>query len=330
MTDFALDLDNDLWRGLDADQAKAVAGRFRPAAYRAGDRLVRQGPPSEHAVVLRAGAVDVVRELPGGQAIRLGVMGPGAVIGELGLLADSNRLASVVATEPVEAGLISASAFRAGCDLLDPALLTVARNILSIMAARLRDQSARIVAASTAAALAPPGGSEAAAPARALAAEGFDWRAFAPILPAFRHIAPEVLTALLRRVRAEDAPKGAVIAAAGAPADRACFVLRGAAAAVYRKTGRALGLNVLGPGELCGASNLIDGRASDLEYVARENTVLMTMPATDFHDILGRDDTLGLALARAAAWSLARGFARSNNTLGNFSRLARAGRSAAA
>lgn len=323
MRELVLDPENALWRDLDADETARIADMFQPVRFDAGAYLVRQGPPSEHAVVIQSGAVEVMRELPGGQTIRLGAMGPGAVIGELGLLAEANRLASVVATEATTAGVVSASAFRAGCELLDPALLKVARNILWIMSERLREQAARIAAGSGAKAMAPATGSSVSAETPGALAAGFAWREFAPILPAFRGFGARELSQFVDHLSAEELAKGDVIAAAGAPAERACFVLRGAAAAVYEKDGVKHGLNVLGPGELCGASNLIPNEASDLEYVAREAAVMMSLPADDFRALLARNDSLGLGLIRAVAWSLARGFARSNNTLGNFSRLAR-------
>lgn len=322
MRELVLDPENALWRDLDADEAARIAGMFQPVRFEAGADLVRQGPPSEHAVVIQSGSVEVSRELPGGQTIRLGAMGPGAVIGELGLLADANRLASVVATEATTAGVISANAFRAGCELLDPALLKVARNILQVMSERLREQAARIAAGSGARAISPATGPSAAAAPGVLGA-GFAWRDFPAILPAFRGFDPRDLARFVERLSADELAKGDVIARAGAPAEKACFVLRGAAAAVYEKDGVRHGLNVLGPGELCGASNLIPNAASDLEYVAREAAVVMSLPADEFRALLARDDSLGLGLIRTAAWSLARGFARSNNMLGNFSRLAR-------
>lgn len=324
MTDHKLDTGNPLWRGLSEAEAGRVSAMFLPASFAAGETLVRQGPPSDHAVIVRSGAVEVLRELPGGQSVRLGEMGPGAVIGELGLLADANRLASVVAAAPTTAGVISGSAFRAGLELLDPALLIVARNILSVMSERLREQSARIAESSTAEAVSPSAGAEAwPVVGASVIDQGFAWRAFAPILPAFRSFRPADLSAFLEELTAEELPKGGVIAAPGAPADRAYFVLRGAAAALYEKDGVKLALNILGPGELCGASNLVAGQASDLEYVAREGAVLMGLPADRLRQLLARDDALGLGLVRAVAWSLARGFARSNNTLGNFSRIER-------
>lgn len=322
MTMALLDRANPLWHGLDDAGAARVAKLFVKTEFAPGERLIRQGPPSDAAFIVESGNVQVVRELPGGRAIPLDEMGPGAVIGELGLLAEAHRLASVVAQDPVMAQKLTASAFRAGTDALDPAMLTVARNLLGVMGRRLADQSARIAGASTAKIL----GGQAAPPPRALDIEAFDWRGFAPILPAFAPFAAPEMIAFLGALKAVSLPKGAEFIPAGAAPDHASFVIRGAAAAAYEIDGTRHSLNVLGPGELCAASVLIERQSTDLTYVAREPLVLAAMPADIFQAMLHRDDALGLALIKTVAWSLSRGFGRSNNLLGNAARLARAGR----
>lgn len=322
MTTALLDRANPLWQGLDDAGAARVAQLFVQAEFAPGERLIRQGPRSDAAFIVETGDVQVVRELPGGRTIPLDEMGPGAVIGELGLLADAQRLASVIARGQVKAQKLTASAFQAGAEALDPAMLTVARNLLGVMGRRLADQSARIADTSTAKIL----GGHAASPPPALDIEAFDWRGFAPILPAFAAFAAPEMTAFLAALKAESLPKGAMFIPAGTVAERASFVIRGAAAATYEIDGQSHGLNVLGPGELCAASFLIERQPADLTYVAREPLILASMPIDDFHTMLHRDDALGLALIKTAAWSLSRGFARSNNLLGNAARLARAGR----
>ncbi len=316
-----LDLNSELWRGLDGEAAARVAKLFRPETFEAGEILMLQGGRSDHAVILRAGAVEVVRELPGGAEIPLGEMGAGAVIGEIGLMADAPRLATVRARTDVDALILTRAAFRGASDGLDPAALHVARNILAVLAERLTAQTGRI--------LAEPPGPILALPRIAAADDrpaevDFAWRDFLKILPSMAEFGPDEIAALAAAARPLALAKGAILAAAGEPIEMASFVLRGAVAGVRPDGGVVHSLNVLAPGELAGASHLLLGHPAPLAYRAKEATVLAQIPADAYRRMLAGNDELGLAVIRATAWSLSRGFRRSNNTLGNRNRLARA------
>ncbi len=321
MTPRSLDPANELWQGLGAEQARRVGEMFVSRAFDAGETFIRQGEAAQQVIFIDQGEVEVIRELPGGGVVALDTMGPGAVLGEIGLLVDSPRLASVRAKTPVKAGLLSIARFRAACDGLEPALLIVARNILRIMSDRLMQQTERVLAEPAGRVLSPPAaGAPVTAPSRP--SDSFHWREFVSILPSFCQFGPTELATFLERVRPLDVAKGGIIAPAGAPLAYACFVLRGAAAGLYASNGGRHILNILGPGELCGASDLILTNPAQLDYVAREACVLLQLPAADFHDLIGGNDALGLALIGATALSLSTGFRRSNNTLGNLTRLA--------
>lgn len=315
----SLDHANPVWQGLDADAAGRVAMLFKRQTFATGERLIRQGPQANAAFVIETGAVDIVREIPGGQTIPLNTFGPGAIIGELGLMADAPRLASAIAAEPVTASTLTVRAFQAALDSLDPAMLTVARNLLAIMAARLGEQKTRIADSAHPRIL----GAMKDAQPQPINIDAFDWRAFAPIMPAFAYFQSQEMQEFLNAMTAESLPKGAVFMASKTPVTRASFVIRGAAAAITEVGGAPYSLNVLGPGELCGASFLISPQPNPIAYMAKEALVVASMPVDAFRTMLLRNDPLGLALIRTTAWSLSRGFARSNNLLGNAARLAR-------
>jgi CRP/FNR family cyclic AMP-dependent transcriptional regulator len=80
--------------------------------YPAGSVLVRQGQPGAGLFIIVSGQARVGREEEGG--IReLAVLGPGDVFGEMALLDDLPRSASVMAAEPVRALLLPVYDFRA-------------------------------------------------------------------------------------------------------------------------------------------------------------------------------------------------------------------------
>jgi hypothetical protein len=96
--------------------------------------LFRQGDPSDFAILILSGSADVLREA-GSDAIVLGAVHAGEYVGEMGVLEDRARSATVRATSPVEAELIERQAFMDRVSD-EPEL---ARKLLVRMSARLRD-----------------------------------------------------------------------------------------------------------------------------------------------------------------------------------------------
>jgi len=64
-----------------------------------GNHLFRQGDPSDAMYFVESGMVSVQLELDGNRILRLKKMGPGTVIGEMGIYTDAPRSASIVAAE---------------------------------------------------------------------------------------------------------------------------------------------------------------------------------------------------------------------------------------
>jgi CRP-like cAMP-binding protein len=102
--------------------------------FEQGETLFRQGDSSDFALLIVSGSVDVLREV-GDDAIVLGTVRAGEFVGEMGVLEERRRSATVRAAAPVEAELIEHQAF---LDKVsdEPDL---ARKLLVRMSARLRD-----------------------------------------------------------------------------------------------------------------------------------------------------------------------------------------------
>jgi putative peptide zinc metalloprotease protein len=102
---------------LEPDEAGELLANGRWASYPPGDTIVAEGEPGDAFYAIGAGQVDV---LEGGRHVR--TLGPGSHFGELALLHDIPRTASVVAKTPVRAFRLErdgfdrllASAFRKG------------------------------------------------------------------------------------------------------------------------------------------------------------------------------------------------------------------------
>jgi predicted acylesterase/phospholipase RssA/CRP-like cAMP-binding protein len=83
-----------MFAGLPDDTLGRIAERAEPVRLQAGEWLFRQGDPAEGVFVVVSGRLDVVLE-EGGEPQLLRVLGPESVVGELALLADSERSASI-------------------------------------------------------------------------------------------------------------------------------------------------------------------------------------------------------------------------------------------
>lgn len=86
-----------LFRGCSKRQVKALAKVTRVVLVGPGEALISAGAVSTDAYVITAGSAEV--KVRGSKATTLG---PGDVVGELGLLLDRPRNATVRATTPLE------------------------------------------------------------------------------------------------------------------------------------------------------------------------------------------------------------------------------------
>jgi hypothetical protein len=79
-----------------------TTNRLEPVRVAAGETVVRQGQPADRFYIIARGDLDVVREHDARGEITLATLRPGQFFGEIGLLTDSPRTASVRARGPAE------------------------------------------------------------------------------------------------------------------------------------------------------------------------------------------------------------------------------------
>jgi len=96
-----------LFADLTDEERTEVAARLRDVTVEAGEALTVQGDNAYHLYVVQSGEAEVRRD---GEVVR--TVGPGDVLGEIGLLATGTRTASVVATSPMRLGAIFLSDFK--------------------------------------------------------------------------------------------------------------------------------------------------------------------------------------------------------------------------
>jgi CRP-like cAMP-binding protein len=91
-----------LFSGLKEKQLKKIAGRFRERTYKNGDVIVEQGKMGIGLFIMVEGAGKVIRTHGDGTVLEIDTVGPTDFFGELSLLDDMPRSASVVATSDVK------------------------------------------------------------------------------------------------------------------------------------------------------------------------------------------------------------------------------------
>jgi predicted acylesterase/phospholipase RssA len=99
-----------LFAALPESAVEQIAERVRERDVTAGDWVFREGDPGEGLYVLRTGRLDVVREA-GDAEIVIRALSPGAVLGELAVLTDAPRSASVRARRDSKLLALANSAF---------------------------------------------------------------------------------------------------------------------------------------------------------------------------------------------------------------------------
>jgi CRP-like cAMP-binding protein len=129
-----------LFEGLPPAERLALARAATLRTYRRGEFIVRQGQPGESFFVIVHGRVAVTILSPDAREVVLNTLGDGDHFGEMALLDDSPRSASVVAQEKSDLAILSRAVF---FDLLR-SNFQLTRALLASFSARLRRANSTI------------------------------------------------------------------------------------------------------------------------------------------------------------------------------------------
>jgi CRP/FNR family cyclic AMP-dependent transcriptional regulator len=127
--------------GLAEPERQALLGQGRRRRYRVGDTLFHEGDESDWVALLLVGRVKISYYSAGGTEVILAVRNPGDLLGELSALDGAPRSATVTAMEPVEALVLTASAFGVFLESYP----RLALELLRSLASRLRDADVKRV-----------------------------------------------------------------------------------------------------------------------------------------------------------------------------------------
>jgi signal transduction histidine kinase len=99
-----------LFEGLSDQELQHLMDNAKPVSLRAGETLMKQGEPGDTAYVVLTGGFEI-RKQSGPSVIKIDVRNPGEIIGEMALLSNAPRSATVVAVVDSETLCISQEAF---------------------------------------------------------------------------------------------------------------------------------------------------------------------------------------------------------------------------
>lgn len=106
--------------------------------YQPGDILFEEGETGRALFILAAGQVEILRQTPGGEPVRVAILNPGDYFGEMSLLDERPRTATVVAVGPVEVYLLYKTEFEKIVHTEPRVAAAIMTHLAALLAARLR------------------------------------------------------------------------------------------------------------------------------------------------------------------------------------------------
>jgi CRP/FNR family cyclic AMP-dependent transcriptional regulator len=130
----------DLFSTLDKRELQMLAKSCQERSYKAGTTIITQGDAGAGLYVIKSGKVRIVQAVnPDRAEVQLDTEGPGGVLGEMALLDDMPRSASIVAEEDVTALLLPVWEFRT----VLKSHPDIALKLLAVLSRRLRKAQMR-------------------------------------------------------------------------------------------------------------------------------------------------------------------------------------------
>jgi CRP/FNR family cyclic AMP-dependent transcriptional regulator len=122
------------------EQLRALASMVTHRSAPRGSAIMHEGDPTDCLYIVMSGRLKVMMGEADGKEVILGILGPGEFFGEMGLIDDNPRSATVIAIEPCELLAVTKRAFRK-C-LVENVALAMA--VMRVLVRRLRAADRKI------------------------------------------------------------------------------------------------------------------------------------------------------------------------------------------
>ena len=130
---------NYIFRGLPSDVVAGIAALADTRNFRGGDIIVRQYEKDNSLLILLDGSARIKSIV--GETIA--EFGPGSIVGEMALIDDEPRSATVTAIGDVKVAIIPAKTLRAIMDMDPEVGKTIMTNIARVLCRRMRTMNAQ-------------------------------------------------------------------------------------------------------------------------------------------------------------------------------------------
>ncbi|MEO0618050.1 MAG: Crp/Fnr family transcriptional regulator [Pseudomonadota bacterium] len=134
-----------LFAGIGEDELNRLGKLLRPVTLKASTPLFMQDDEPDGCYALFEGTVTVSVVTQRGEESLLAVLGEGDLVGEMGLIDDQPRSASIVALKPCRLGFLPRGEFQRFADQHPQ----IYRHMLALLAGRLRDTNASFTSQQT-------------------------------------------------------------------------------------------------------------------------------------------------------------------------------------
>lgn len=282
-----------------------ISGCFTEQRIASGENCYLEGDAASSACFLISGDLEVLKALPGGGVARITRLKPGTMIGEMALVADGIRSATVRATRPSIVLSVQREFFNAALDRVSVPAFKILRSVIQDLAVRLDDLQARILNQWGCEDCGPPiHGTDLASPQeRSGDTMSFEFRRFLPVLPFFESFTSGEIDQLVDAARVVEWPRNEYVHREEEPAEACYVVVRGAIETSVTRD-RRYPLSVLGPGRICGAASLVTHRRRVSDARVRSAAMLLELTKSTFDRLYLGDAPECLKFQRAVGKNL--------------------------
>ncbi|MGD2070855.1 MAG: cyclic nucleotide-binding domain-containing protein [Gemmatimonadota bacterium] len=293
----------DLFSGLTDDELGELAATALPFEAPAGATLFRQGDEASDMYCMAEGTARVSVRLAGEEELEVARLGPGSVVGEMALVDESVRSASVRVVDAARGYRIERWSFDILRAAFRPSSYKVVHRLAELVSARLRAATQELLDGSGPSLMMAAEGDPPERIDRTPAPDGregaLDPDDLAP-LPFFRGFTRAEMGELLTHLRRIDVPRRRLVFDQGDAADAAYVVLRGAVESRGSVPSGALKLALHGPGTVFGAEALFRPERRATRAVTREDTKLVQLDAERFQRLHREGAVVAYKLCDAA------------------------------
>lgn len=134
----------DLFSGLKKKDLKSLTASCVERSFNRDDTLVAQGERGRGLYIIAAGKVKIIKETASGDELEIAILGPEDFFGEMSVLDNAPRTASVIAVEETKCLVLTSWDFKAKMKLRPE----IALHILPVLVKRFRETNNRLLAVS--------------------------------------------------------------------------------------------------------------------------------------------------------------------------------------